>query len=90
MKHSTALIATLFVIMLPSARGFAADGATNGQAGRNGPCKADVEKLCPNVVPGGGRIIACLKQNREKVSDSCKASLEKRRAKKAENANSDQ
>ncbi len=31
-------------------------------------CAADVQKLCPNVPQGGGRIIACLKQHKDEVS----------------------
>jgi Cysteine rich repeat len=46
-------------------------------------CKADVDKLCPGIQPGGGRIIACLKQNRAQVSAGCKDALAKAREKKA-------
>ncbi len=35
-------------------------------------CADDVRKFCSNVTPGGGRIIACLKQNQYAVSDKCK------------------
>jgi Golgi apparatus protein 1 len=35
-------------------------------------CKADVEKLCQGIPPGGGRIMACLKANEAKVSAKCK------------------
>ena len=38
-------------------------------------CAADVQKLCPNVPQGGGRIIACLKQHKEEVSDRCKQAI---------------
>src|ERR1035437_9080532 len=38
-------------------------------------CAADVQKLCSNVPPGGGRIIACLKQHKEEVSDRCKQAI---------------
>lgn len=38
-------------------------------------CIGDVQKLCPNVPPGGGRIIACLKQNQAQVSDRCKQAI---------------
>ena len=34
-------------------------------------CDADIQKLCPGVQPGGGRILACLKQHKESVSDLC-------------------
>jgi hypothetical protein len=38
-------------------------------------CAADVQKLCSNVPTGGGRIIACLQQHKEEVSDRCKRAI---------------
>ena len=38
-------------------------------------CAADVQKLCPNVPTGGGRVIACLKQHKTEVSDGCKQAI---------------
>ena len=35
-------------------------------------CAEDARKFCANVPSGGGRIIACLKQNKESLSDKCK------------------
>jgi len=47
-------------------------------------CKADVEKLCPGVQPGEGRIAACLKGKHRQMSDGCKAAIkEQRKNKKA-------
>jgi len=40
-------------------------------------CKDDVDRLCPNVEPGGGRIKACLKANKEKMSVGCAQALMK-------------
>lgn len=34
-------------------------------------CAGDVEHLCGGVVPGGGRIKACLKENMSKLSADC-------------------
>jgi hypothetical protein len=42
-------------------------------------CKADVEKLCPGVQPGEGRIAACLKEHKTEVSKPCKMELVKQR-----------
>ena len=39
----------------------------------SGPCKADAEKFCKDIKPGGGRIIACLKEHRAELSAECKA-----------------
>jgi hypothetical protein len=40
-------------------------------------CQADVQKLCAGVQPGGGRIVACLKEHKEEVSDGCKQAIGK-------------
>ncbi len=39
------------------------------------PCKADFEKYCPGVKPGGGAVSACFKQNESKFSPACKQAL---------------
>ncbi len=40
-------------------------------------CGQDVKTLCPEVVPGGGRILRCLKKNKESVSAGCTGFLTK-------------
>jgi hypothetical protein len=40
-------------------------------------CETDIQKLCPGVQPGGGRILACLKQHKDQVSDACKQAVVK-------------
>ncbi len=37
-----------------------------------GVCKNDVQTLCKGVQPGDGRIMQCLAENKDKVSDPCK------------------
>jgi Cysteine rich repeat len=39
-------------------------------------CKADAERICPGVAPGGGKIVACLKQHKDEVSVGCAKSNE--------------
>ena len=46
-----------------------------GSARAQEACKADVEKLCAGIPPGGGRILSCLKANQAQVSPGCKAEL---------------
>ncbi|MCP5499239.1 MAG: hypothetical protein H7A25_05015 [Leptospiraceae bacterium] len=35
-------------------------------------CSPDVRKLCKGVQKGEGKIIACLKENKDKLSPACK------------------
>src|SRR5882724_7687915 len=35
-------------------------------------CAQDAQKLCAGVQPGGGRIVACLKEHKDALSDRCK------------------
>ncbi len=39
-------------------------------------CKADVERLCPKVEPGGGRIKACLMAHKNEMSVGCAKALQ--------------
>ena len=38
-------------------------------------CQADAERICSGVAPGGGKIIACLKQHKDEVSVGCTKAL---------------
>lgn len=44
-------------------------------AAQRAACKSDYEKFCSNVMPGGGRILACLSKENAKLTDACKAAL---------------
>jgi hypothetical protein len=43
-------------------------------------CKADAERLCAGVEPGGGRIIKCVKEHKEEMSIGCAQALQKLKA----------
>ena len=34
-------------------------------------CRADYDRLCSDVIPGGGRILACLRANILELSPGC-------------------
>ena len=38
-------------------------------------CMGDYEKYCKGVAPGGGRIIACLAEESDKLAPACKKVL---------------
>jgi len=59
----------------------AAPSALAQQAAAMKYCKADFERLCPGVQPGGGRIVGCLKAHKEEVSIGCGKALQAMKAK---------
>ena len=78
MKPITTLAALAIVFASTWAPARAADTpAANGPVAE--ACKKDVETLCPGVQPGEGRIAACMKDQRRKLSDGCKAALKAQR-----------
>jgi hypothetical protein len=40
-------------------------------------CKADAQRLCAGIQPGGGRIAKCLKAHENEVSIGCAKELKK-------------
>ncbi|QOG19621.1 MULTISPECIES: cysteine rich repeat-containing protein [Bradyrhizobium] len=44
-----------------------------------GACKADYDKFCAGIAPGGGKVIACLEAKRDQLSATCKAALDSRK-----------
>jgi hypothetical protein len=58
----------------------AISGAASAQsADPRGACKADYDKFCAGIAPGGGKIIACLNAKRDQLSATCKAALDSRK-----------
>jgi len=72
---------TLFVVSTSTTVALAADQAPS--SGRRAACKADIEKFCTGVHPGGGRIPACLKQKEAQLSAACKDAIANSREKNA-------
>ena len=76
-----ALIPLTFFLVLSSATALAEDEAPRADA--RAACKADVDKLCPGIQPGSGRIVGCLKQNEAQMSAACKEAMAKARERRA-------
>jgi len=57
--------------------------ATPGSGGTStsAPCLGDIQKFCKDVQPGGGRVKVCLAQHKAELSDTCKASMQKKTSK---------
>jgi hypothetical protein len=66
-------VAYLSALALASLSQFAS--AAGGDAMKY--CKPDVERLCPGVEPGGGKIVACLKAHKMDMSVGCAMALKK-------------
>ena len=49
--------------------------AQNLTAEQRSACQGDYGKYCKGVTPGGGRIIACLNRQGDKVSEACRKVL---------------
>ena len=44
-------------------------------AAQRDACMGDYEKFCKGTMPGGGRIIACLAKESDKLTPACKKVL---------------
>lgn len=51
-------------------------GAAPGSAQPRGPCRADIQKFCKDVKPGGGRIRDCLKSHEAELSANCRSHVQ--------------
>lgn len=40
-------------------------------------CKDDAAKFCPGIEPGEGRILKCLLEHKEELSEPCRKSMQK-------------
>jgi hypothetical protein len=50
--------------------------AQGASAAMRQACRGDYEKFCTGVMPGGGRIAACLKSHASELSQECQQALE--------------
>jgi hypothetical protein len=48
-------------------------------------CTEDAQRLCAGVQPGGGRVLACLKEHKDALSDKCKQAAQRSAALSAGN-----
>jgi hypothetical protein len=67
-------------LMAASAFGLVVVAAPAAQA-QFAYCKADVQRLCAGVQPGGHRIINCLKAHQDEVTVGCAKELKALKAK---------
>jgi hypothetical protein len=74
LKRRFAILALLFWF---STAGFSTAAlAQTLTAEQRSACQADYNKYCKGTVPGGGRIIACLDAQRDRLSGACRKVLD--------------
>ncbi|HEX9321126.1 MAG TPA: cysteine rich repeat-containing protein [Xanthobacteraceae bacterium] len=64
-------IVLLAVSLLGASSAFAQD--YRGSSDQQSACMSDVFRLCSGDIPDVGRIVACLKRERPRLSDGCRA-----------------
>jgi Cysteine rich repeat len=78
-KFAVAATSAIVIVSLPAA--VAAQSNQIQQAMRY--CRPDMERLCPGVPPGRGRIIRCLKAHKMEMSVGCAMTLRRIKARMA-------
>jgi hypothetical protein len=73
--HSSARVALAAALVAASFIASAAEPTQAQSAAVRQACRADYEKVCAAVPPGGAPALECLKQHILKVSQPCQASL---------------
>jgi hypothetical protein len=68
-------IALIAIVLSSTSVTLAQDASQRPQ---RGACRADAQRLCAGVERGGGRIIACLAGQKDKLSDDCRKVVESR------------
>jgi hypothetical protein len=59
-------------------------GFAPGVFAQERPCMADAARLCPNVEPGGGAQMECLKAHKDELSPACKKKVLQAKTKQTE------
>lgn len=60
---------SLLVLMFAASTDAGAQTAPN--PAMRAACQGDVQRLCPGIQPGGGRIGECLKAHLQQISPQC-------------------
>ncbi|MBS0245293.1 MAG: hypothetical protein JSR61_01635 [Proteobacteria bacterium] len=63
---------TLLAAFVFSSLALTAASAQDFTAEQRAACKGDYETFCKGTLPGGGRVLACLSKNNDKLSAACK------------------
>ena len=72
---------TVVMLIVPLAAALGVTAVPAHAERRGGPCRQEVEKLCPNIKPGGGAFRNCLEQHAAELSPACQEHLKQMKAK---------
>ena len=76
LRSATLLVATLLVLPVFTPA-FAQPAKMDAEMeALRAYCRPDIERLCPKVRPGGGRIKACLMEHKNEISVGCAKALQ--------------
>ena len=79
-KRAAILFALLTAVVIESAAADQSSAANSTLVNDvRAACQTDAQNLCSGVQAGGGRILSCLAQHKDAVSDVCKQALMKAR-----------
>ncbi len=76
-------VSKTIMLIIPLGAALTLLGPAHAQRG-TGPCRQDVQKLCPNVKPGGGALRDCLQQHASELSPACQEHLKQAKARMAQ------
>lgn len=65
------------LLVLSVMLGMGAPYAFAQTAAERAACMDDFKKLCPGVAPGGGRVLGCLSKQKDKLTEACRAVVQK-------------
>jgi hypothetical protein len=75
MTRAASQLAIAFALLLTGVAATAENLPDRGTKEDQDACTPDVYRLCSAFIPDEKRILACLKQNKEKLSPACRRVL---------------
>lgn len=74
-SHGLSIIVVLGTVAMPALAQTAPMTLTPEMRAAMETCRPDVERLCPGVQPGDGRIMACMREHRREIGQPCRSAL---------------
>jgi hypothetical protein len=79
-------IAGAALLVLAAGAPLAASAQGDDMSGVKQACGADIQKFCPNIQPGAGRLRGCVRGHWMSLSKDCKSALLDMRAHRQQSA----